>query len=140
MVTKRDWIAALGRYKRGQGFFRSLTDEYCPLGVLADLIIKEGSVPGLAWEKGDDSYLLVSTEGKHAFQWPKELRLLTGVTIEAYHLVRYNDSDDRSNPDSAINSKEPWKGISEWMSKSGSGKDKTEAIADFDTKKALAVK
>lgn len=135
MVTKKDWVDGLARYKRGQGVFRSLTDEYCPLGVLAELLIKEGTVPGLAWEKGEESYLLVCDGEKKAYEWPTSLRLLTGVTIEAFHLVRFNDSADRTNPDSSINSKTPWKDIQEWMQKTASGKDKTPAIHDFDTKK-----
>ena len=134
MVTKKDWITALPRYKRGQGFFRSLTDEYCPLGILADLIVKEGSVSGLSWEKGEESYLLVSPDGtKHAYAWPTELRMLTNVSIEAYHLARYNDSDDRNNADSAINSKDPWEKVGEWMSKPA-GKGRAEAIPEFDTR------
>lgn len=134
MVTKKDWVTALGRYKRGQGFFRSLDDKFCPLGVLADLIVKEGSVPGLAWAKGEEHYLLECPGAEaHAYSWPTTLRMLTGVTIEAYHLARYNDSANPDDPKSTFHS-DPWTQMQEWMQKVSSGKDKTPSIPDFDTK------
>lgn len=41
---KAEWVAALrsGEYKQGQGVLRSRNDEFCCLGVLCDLAVKDG--------------------------------------------------------------------------------------------------
>jgi hypothetical protein len=138
MVTKKDWIAALPRYKRGQGFFRTIDDKFCPLGILADLIVKEGSIAGLAWVKGEEAYTLeLPGQFSTQYEWPTVLRMATGVTIESYHLARFNDSANPDDPKSTFHT-DPWKDTQEWMNKVSSGKDKTPSIPDFDTKSPVS--
>ena len=43
---KKKWIAALrsGEYKQGRKVLRNSNDEFCCLGVLCDLVVKEGKL------------------------------------------------------------------------------------------------
>lgn len=52
---KAKWVQALrsGEYKQGVGRLRSLGDEFCCLGVLTDLAVKEG-VEGVEWDDDMD--------------------------------------------------------------------------------------
>lgn len=50
--VKQRWINALrsGRYKQAQRYLRTLSDKYCCLGVLCDLVQPKG------WNKSEFSY------------------------------------------------------------------------------------
>ena len=47
------WVDALrsGEYKQGKGYLHNSSDEFCCLGVLSDLAVKEGVMP--KWELVD---------------------------------------------------------------------------------------
>ena len=55
---KQRWIDALrsGQYKQGIGFLRNAQDQFCCLGVLCDLYVKENAKPGSDddWEEGSE--------------------------------------------------------------------------------------
>lgn len=64
------WVAALrsGEYKQGKEFLRTATDEFCCLGVLCDLAVKNGVIisprprgEGRAYEYDGDSISGVSS-------------------------------------------------------------------------------
>lgn len=48
---KSRWVEALesGKYKQGKGFLRDINDNHCCLGVLCDIISKEGN-PNCGWD------------------------------------------------------------------------------------------
>ena len=51
------WVAALrsGEYVQWQGVLRTWTDEFCALGVLCDVAVKEGVAE---WTRGYDSFVV----------------------------------------------------------------------------------
>lgn len=63
--VKTKWVAALrsGDYRQGRGTLRSSADEYCCLGVLCDLAVKDGILDqpdrgpyrGSPWSYGGNS-------------------------------------------------------------------------------------
>src|SRR5665213_3586046 len=117
-VTRKNWVdaCASAKYEHGiDGCLRSIDNKYCPLGVLADLLVKAGAF-GLTWEKGDDRYYLLSPDGtKDKGYLPAEVRVTTGVAIAHWHIIRQNDG---------LRVPDNFKGIGEFFSKDAADKKK----------------
>lgn len=88
MVTKQQWVKVLesNQYTPGQGQLRSLDNKFCPLGVLTDLLIKEGKL-GLSWDKTEDGYVVQG----NGVELPPEARVATGINVAQWHVIRTHD-------------------------------------------------
>lgn len=79
---KRKWVDALrsGEYKQGREVLKS-GDEFCCLGVLADLCAREGAVDG-HWTEGD-MWKDQNVDYEECQLLPRSVQQATGIAIEA---------------------------------------------------------
>lgn len=80
---KKEWIDALksGKYKQGQYTLRNRNDEYCCLGVLADVCDNTG------WSRYADIWLHSNSGGSSAYLSISDLDMQTQLV-----LTEMNDS------------------------------------------------
>ena len=92
---RRQWLVALrsGDYKQGHKILRSVTDSYCCLGVLCNLVDPEG------WEHNEAEFRTLGArhfvyKGKRVFgALPAELLVEKKIPNWAHtHLIHMNDS------------------------------------------------
>lgn len=81
--VKQKWISALrsGEYKQGTGRLKR-EDEYCCLGVLCDLYIKEHKNE-VSWEeKRLTGYYFRGQQAEYGFHLPPEVITWAGITSD----------------------------------------------------------
>lgn len=98
---KEKWIAALrsGKYKQGKGVLRNSNNEFCCLGVLCDIVLKDNPDIG-SWKNTSDNCYYFST-GIVDYDYtylPQVISDITGInrrgefSENSAPLTTYNDS------------------------------------------------
>lgn len=101
---RRRWVKALrsGKYKQGRNNLRSLHNEFCCLGVLCELAVKEGVIPEAIKKPANYNYL---NEGGYPPEKVKRwagLNFSQGVYTEGINLTSLASKNDQGETFDAI--------------------------------------
>lgn len=99
--VKQKWVKALksGKYKQGRSKLRNLNNEFCCIGVLCDLYLKENKQK---WLKNEDNfYLKFENNFNHTATIPSVVKEWSELD-DPWAFYTMNDRDNTTFPEIAL--------------------------------------